>query len=75
MASPRGGAEDQLRQALAGIPLSRIRQAGLLEPLLQLAALHDSATPDEPASTAAAIDSLDAESLVSLALDAESSDY
>jgi pimaricinolide synthase PimS1 len=75
VASPRGGAEDQLRQALAGIPLSRIRQAGLLEPLLQLAALHDSATPDEPASTAAAIDSLDAESLVSLALDAESSDY
>jgi acyl carrier protein len=46
-----------------------------LEPLLQLAARHDSATPDEPASTAAAIDSLDAESLVSLALDAESSDY
>jgi acyl carrier protein len=74
-ASPRDGGEDQLRQALAAIPLSRIRQAGLLEPLLQLAALHDTATPDEPASTAPGIDALDADSLVSLALDTESSDY
>jgi acyl carrier protein len=62
--------EDQLRQVLAGIPLTRLRDAGLLEPLLQLAGLDDDAvTAADPAGPA--IDTLDAESLIRLALDTE----
>ncbi|HEY2264266.1 MAG TPA: acyl carrier protein, partial [Streptosporangiaceae bacterium] len=64
--------EDQLRHLLAGIPLTRLRDAGLLEPLLQLAGLDgDAAASADPAGPA--IDSLDAESLIRLALDTEDS--
>ena len=62
--------EDQLRQMLAAIPLTRLRDAGLLEPLLQLAGLDDdAAAAADPAGPA--IDTLDAESLIRLALDTE----
>jgi hypothetical protein len=61
--------EDQLRQMLAAIPLARLRDAGLLEPLLQLAGLDDDAAAADPAGPA--IDTLDAESLIRLALDTE----
>jgi acyl carrier protein len=70
--------EDQLRHLLAGIPLTRLRDAGLLEPLLQLAGLRGAGLRD--AATAGAVsdaetlDSLDAESLIRLALDTEGPD-
>jgi acyl carrier protein len=68
-ADPADG-EDQLRQVLAGIPLTRLRDAGLLETLLQLAGLDDDAAASaDPAGPA--IDTLDAESLIRLALDTE----
>jgi acyl carrier protein len=70
--------EDQLRHLLAGIPLTRLRDAGLLEPLLQLAGLRGAGLRDAATagavSDAEALDSLDAESLIRLALDTEGPD-
>jgi hypothetical protein len=70
--------EDQLRQVLADLPLARLRDAGLLEPLLQLAGLRGAGLRDAATagavSDAEALDSLDAESLIRLALDTESPD-
>jgi len=58
--------EAEIRQVLASIPVTRLREAGLLDALVELAgggAEEPAETsPDEPAD----IDSLDAESLVRL---------
>ena len=72
------GDEDQLRQLLASLPLTRLRDAGLLEPLLQLAGLRGAGLRDAATagtvSDAEALDTLDAESLIRLALDTEGPD-
>jgi len=74
-AAQSGPADHQLRQVLAAIPLNRLREAGLLEPLLQLTGLHHTAASGPGAGAAEAIDTLDADSLVRLALHTESTDY
>ncbi|HEY7143117.1 MAG TPA: beta-ketoacyl reductase, partial [Streptosporangiaceae bacterium] len=70
-AAPAGLSDDDLRQAVATIPLHRLREAGLLDTLLQLAGLDGAAAPAAQPATPDAIDSLDAESLVRLVLDPE----
>jgi acyl carrier protein len=67
--------ESTLRNVLATVPLSRFRDAGLLQALLRLADLGDDALA--PASTeerADTIDTLDAESLVRMAFNTEQAD-
>ncbi len=67
--------ESTLRNVLATVPLSRFRDAGLLEALLRLADVGDGALA--PASTeelADSIDTLDAESLVRMALNTGQAD-
>ncbi|MEU8630492.1 beta-ketoacyl reductase, partial [Streptomyces sp. NPDC048669] len=64
--------EERVRRILQGIPLSRLRDAGLMEVLFELAGAHDEPAneaegTDEP--SADSIDSMDAESLISMALD------
>ncbi|MFJ9777891.1 type I polyketide synthase, partial [Kitasatospora sp. NPDC101157] len=65
-----GGAdpeEARIRQALATLPFSRIREAGLMDVLLRLAGLEE--TSSAPAEDApAAIDEMDADALIQLAL-------
>jgi acyl carrier protein len=63
--------EDQLRRVLASVPLSRFRDAGLLEALLQLAESHDDSFTSGRRGKAEAIDTLDAEGLVRMALGTE----
>ncbi|MEV7406122.1 type I polyketide synthase [Streptomyces sp. NPDC091267] len=64
--------EERVRRILQGIPLSRLRDAGLMEVLFELAGAHDepvnpTAGLDDPSPES--IDSMDAESLISMALD------
>ncbi|MFJ6430647.1 SDR family NAD(P)-dependent oxidoreductase [Streptomyces sp. NPDC091416] len=64
--------EERVRRILQGIPLSRLRDAGLMEVLFELAGAHDE--PVNPAegtdeNSTESIDSMDAESLISMALD------
>jgi acyl transferase domain-containing protein/NADPH:quinone reductase-like Zn-dependent oxidoreductase len=66
--------ENKLRQALATIPLSRFREAGLMEALLQLAGLRADALASGTNEKTEAIDVLDAESLVRMALEGERAD-
>ncbi|MFC8616168.1 SDR family NAD(P)-dependent oxidoreductase [Micromonospora purpureochromogenes] len=61
--------EDRVREVLQGIPLSRLREAGLLDRLLELgglAATPDTATADDEAGRS--IDEMDADDLISMAL-------
>ncbi|MFB7507991.1 type I polyketide synthase, partial [Streptomyces broussonetiae] len=61
---------DTVRAALAAIPVGRLREAGLLDSLLELAGLRpasQSAAAGEPSR--APIAAMDAESLISMALD------
>ncbi|MFI2382263.1 type I polyketide synthase [Micromonospora sediminicola] len=74
---PAGGDpadEETVRRVLAAIPLDRLRQAGLLDPLLRLgqdtAAPAPDATPDAPA---AEIRDLDVAGLVRMALEGSDS--
>jgi acyl carrier protein len=67
--------EDRLRAVLASIPLSRLRDAGLMDALLQLAGLQDGAPALAERETAQAIDTLDAESLVRLAMEHQETDF
>ncbi|RST05625.1 SDR family NAD(P)-dependent oxidoreductase [Streptomyces sp. WAC07149] len=70
-----GPEEDRIRRALASMPLSRIREAGLLEVLLDLAGLEAgggatqeaAADPDDTAPED--IDAMDADALIRLAMD------
>ena len=60
--------EDEVRQALARIPVSRLRRAGLLETLLDLAGAGD--RPESPAGERIEqIDSMDIDDLVQRTLD------
>ena len=58
-------AEARLREALASIPLARLRDAGLVDVLLRLAG----ASEDAPANTERQLDEMDAEALVDFVLD------
>jgi polyketide synthase 12 len=60
--------EAGVRQLLSSIPLGRLREAGLLEALLELAGGGDGAS-QPAAEDPAAIDAMDLESLVSMTLD------
>ncbi|MFI8826812.1 SDR family NAD(P)-dependent oxidoreductase [Streptomyces sp. NPDC053431] len=67
--APADSQEAQLRAALAELPLARLRDAGLLEALLALTGLAEPATSAEDAGDSeGAIDEMDAESLIQLAL-------
>lgn len=62
--------EDTVRAALAALPVARLREAGLLDSLLELAGLRperEQSANDE--SSRPSIDAMDAESLITLALD------
>ncbi|MEU9322196.1 beta-ketoacyl reductase, partial [Streptomyces sp. NPDC048295] len=65
------GGEERVRRILQGIPLSRLRDAGLMEVLFELAGAHDEQTDsaaDPESSSTEEIDEMDAESLISMAL-------
>ena len=67
--------ESTLRNLLATVPVSRIRDAGLLDALLRLAAPGDGAIAHASMEQSAdSIDALDAESLVRMALNTERAD-
>jgi acyl transferase domain-containing protein len=61
-------AEAELRRALASIPLARLREAGLLQALRQLAGIGAEAAPASNGDAASRIDALDVESLVRMTL-------
>ncbi|MGK5636989.1 type I polyketide synthase [Streptomyces sp. URMC 126] len=65
-------AEEKLRKALASVPLSRFREAGLMEALMRLADVHDDDLVNDKGEEVGDFDALDAESLIRLALDGES---
>ncbi|MFD9075582.1 acyl carrier protein, partial [Streptomyces lasiicapitis] len=68
-------ADAEVRRALASVPLARLREAGLMDAVLRLAAQH--ATPDAAHASApaddddadASIDAMDLDNLIQLALD------
>jgi polyene macrolide polyketide synthase len=60
--------EAEIRRAVASIPLARLREAGVMDTLLQLAGLGGEAPPVEERDAAALIDELDEESLVQMSL-------
>ncbi len=61
--------EAEVRRALSSIPLGRLREAGLLESLLELAGGEEGAAGSAGEDPADAIDALDLEGLVALTLD------
>ncbi|WP_420803359.1 SDR family NAD(P)-dependent oxidoreductase [Streptomyces naphthomycinicus] len=73
--APRSGdgardEEDTVRAALAAIPVGRLREAGLLDSLLELAGVRPAPEPAEDGEAGrASIDAMDAESLITMALD------
>ncbi|WP_220450130.1 type I polyketide synthase [Kitasatospora xanthocidica] len=72
-AAPEGDADElALREAIAAIPLARIRQAGLLDLLLQLADPAQDNGADSRTDTES-IDGMDAEDLIRIALDGKDS--
>ncbi|MET8541619.1 beta-ketoacyl reductase, partial [Kitasatospora sp. NPDC004799] len=75
-AGPEGG-EARIRQALATVPLSRLREAGVLETLLDIAGLHDDVQESDGSDGeegAAAIDDMDVDSLIQMAFENTDSD-
>ncbi|NUT41653.1 MAG: KR domain-containing protein, partial [Thermoactinospora sp.] len=62
-----GRSDAEVRQFLTTIPISRLREAGLLDSLLRLAG-PDDREPDNP-TEAEAIDTMDADLLIQLALE------
>ncbi|GAB1639957.1 type I polyketide synthase [Krasilnikovia sp. MM14-A1259] len=64
-------AETELRTALATLPMSRLREAGLMEALMQLAGIRGEAPAEPGTPQVEAIDDLDADALIRLALDNE----
>ncbi|QTE02385.1 type I polyketide synthase [Streptomyces cyanogenus] len=61
--------EERLRHALISLPLERFREAGLLDALVELAALEPGApVPGEPDTAPGALAGLDVDDLVHLAL-------
>ncbi|MFE9413748.1 SDR family NAD(P)-dependent oxidoreductase, partial [Streptomyces sp. NPDC006704] len=63
-----GSAEDRIRTALAAIPLSRLREAGLMDSLLELAGVEAGLATSDADEAADSIDAMDAEALISMAL-------
>ncbi|MEM9492492.1 MAG: hypothetical protein AAGC55_25315, partial [Myxococcota bacterium] len=65
-----GLSDADIRGAIAAIPLDRLRQAGLLNALLSIAnsAASSADVPDASLGDAPAIDDMDVEDLVNLAL-------
>ncbi|MEU8468037.1 type I polyketide synthase [Streptomyces sp. NPDC029006] len=62
--------EDTVRAALTAIPVARLREAGLLDGLLELAGLRPAPQPAQDGGPGgASIDAMDAESLINMALD------
>ncbi|GAA2197788.1 type I polyketide synthase [Streptomyces bangladeshensis] len=65
-----GDEEATVRAALTAIPVGRLREAGLLDSLLELAGLRPAPEPAaDDGPRRAPIDAMDAESLISMALD------
>jgi NAD(P)-dependent dehydrogenase (short-subunit alcohol dehydrogenase family)/acyl carrier protein len=64
-----GDAETDLRLALQQIPIARLRDAGLLDSLLQLAGLADGSASAQDSTEDVDIDAMDADALISMALD------
>jgi hypothetical protein len=60
--------ENKLRRALASVPVSRFREAGIMETLLQLAGFQDGALAPGGNEEVEAIGALDAESLIRMAM-------
>jgi acyl transferase domain-containing protein len=60
--------EAEIREALTAIPFARLRQAGLIEPLLQLANLDGDAPESAAGDATGPADTMDVESLVQRAL-------
>jgi len=60
-------AEDELRRILQSIPLTRLRDAGLMDSLLELAGVREPRAED--AGGEDSIDEMDTESLINMALD------
>jgi acyl transferase domain-containing protein/NADPH:quinone reductase-like Zn-dependent oxidoreductase/acyl carrier protein len=60
--------ESELREVLASIPIRRLREAGLLDPLVELARSDGSSSPSDGdgdgGAPAASIDEMDAEALI-----------
>jgi hypothetical protein len=67
--------ERELRTFLASVPLSRLRDAGLIEALMQLAGIREDTSAADTEEKIGSIDTLDAESLVRMALDSQEADY
>ncbi|WP_437581910.1 type I polyketide synthase [Sorangium sp. So ce887] len=73
--SPAPASDAELRDAIASIPLDRLREAGLVSALMRIARPRDAASADaetKPEATATAIDaiaSMDVNDLVRMALD------
>ncbi|MFI1159047.1 type I polyketide synthase, partial [Streptomyces sioyaensis] len=64
-----GSAEDRIRSAFAAIPLSRLREAGLMDSLLELAGIDvDAASAQQADGAESSIDAMDTETLISMAL-------
>ncbi|MBQ1074761.1 SDR family NAD(P)-dependent oxidoreductase [Micromonospora sp. C31] len=59
--------EDEVRRILLAIPISRLRDAGLLDSLLELAGVRV-ATGEPDAAPTGSIDDMDADALISMAL-------
>ncbi|MBD0844818.1 hypothetical protein, partial [Streptomyces sp. TRM68416] len=69
--------EADIRRALMGVPLSRLREAGLMKPLLVLLGLDDPDSADSADSAASAagedvIDEMAVEDLLQIALGTDS---
>ncbi|GAA0615091.1 hypothetical protein GCM10010174_36010 [Kutzneria viridogrisea] len=62
-----GSAEDRVREILGSIPLSRLRDSGLMDSLLELAGATEPV--DSPPEQSGSIDEMDTDSLISMALD------
>ncbi|MCS0603078.1 type I polyketide synthase [Streptomyces sp. LP11] len=64
------GEDDTVRAALAAIPVARLREAGLLDSLLELAGARPASDPaDGSGAGGASLDAMDAEDLISRAFD------
>jgi acyl transferase domain-containing protein/acyl carrier protein len=69
----RDPAETEIRRVLASIPLSRLRQVGLIDVLLGLADSDDGSLPAGEADETDAIDAMDVDSLVRMTFESAES--
>ena len=67
-AAPEAVTEQGVREALAGIPLEKLRAAGLLDGLLELAGVRLPEQAEAPAVEEDTIDDLDTDALISMAI-------